>query len=695
MSIKNDLDISSALYPSEPFFKIDVPGPPEVTGKFVYRYFEPTERYDEAASYIKNLSDRELAIRGAARSIFLEIDPSDVDPLDLGFHGFLPASRVFDALYEEDEFLFPGLFLKKPKINETIWSEFDIQKNGYVKLDFDPQHTEQEILQPAQSLAAEKIKMFQSKISQARNISKTLQESYVEHLSTGNDMVPLIEPSSGQPIKKSVTQTPDLSPTNFISSDFISSLAQSSMYDSTFPFNDQLKQNEDLFLDTQVTSRNKKIHSEIDANEFLFLSPTNPNAAVKQHLISPYSFQTPGETFGDPDNVQMAAGVGIYFIGYLVFKYEIKANGTQRYCSSFLIPNNTFAGQSEMDYMQLLPTTIEDDKVLYGTEYRYFIHTAAFVGTNYSAKTIGNHGQGTINDQQSLYPNETAGFIAYSSEYQRLTIQTEEEVAPLPPSSLKADLIDGFVRLSWGYNYLSIQGPISENHRISQDDLGGVQIFVRHDFDQPYTLLQYIRFSSYSEMPPENIPSDLITTQEGKTNTYELKIRPNKRYIFALATIDLHGNSSNLSEQTEVIYDNVRGVLNNSLVSEPGAPKQYPNLFIYNRMFRDSFSTSAMPYLDIYYHPDTPTVENIKTDSIADYFVHIIDVSAQQDVLMEIDITEPANGIGYFMQGSDNVHFTESDIDLSDRGLGEENGQLPIQQGQPNSNNSNSNNPYV
>jgi GH25 family lysozyme M1 (1,4-beta-N-acetylmuramidase) len=112
-------------------------------------------------------------------------------------------------------------------------------------------------------------------------------------------------------------------------------------------------------------------------------------------------------------------------------------------------------------------------------------------------------------------------------------------------------------------------------------------------------------------------------------------------------------------------------------------------------MFRDSFSTSAMPYLDIYYHPDTPTVENIKTDSIADYFVHIIDVSAQQDVLMEIDITEPANGIGYFMQGSDNVHFTESDIDLSDRGLGEENGQLPIQQGQPNSNNSNSNNPYV
>ena len=67
----------SELLASKAYFAMDIPGPGETTAKFIYRYFEPTESYDETAAYLGNQSDRQLALVGGARAINFKMNPPD------------------------------------------------------------------------------------------------------------------------------------------------------------------------------------------------------------------------------------------------------------------------------------------------------------------------------------------------------------------------------------------------------------------------------------------------------------------------------------------------------------------------------------------------------------------------------------------------------------------------------------------
>ena len=47
------------------------------------------------------------------------------------------------------------------------------------------------------------------------------------------------------------------------------------------------------------------------------------------------------------------------------------------------------------------------------------------------------------------------------------------------------------------------------------------------------------------------------------------------------------------------------GEVDVEMISKAGAPKQYPNLLIPNKLVRPSFTVSGYHYMDIYYAPDT------------------------------------------------------------------------------------------
>ena len=82
-----------------------------------------------------------------------------------------------------------------------------------------------------------------------------------------------------------------------------------------------------------------------------------------------------------------------------------------------------------------------------------------------------------------------------------------------------------------------------------------------------------------------------ITTDQPLSNI-ETKILPDKPYIFAICTVDAHGNSSNLSAQYEVTLVSRDNSLKIDFISFPGAPKQYPNFMMSKKLFVDSMAVS-------------------------------------------------------------------------------------------------------
>ena len=598
----------SDLFPSKAYFICELPIPGETEGRFIYRYFEPTEKWDESAAYLGNQSEREINLIGGARSIRFTIQP--------------PKAHHFDGQIDFTEFTnwMDNVLEQKIVIGSNILSEYDIQKNGYIRLDFDPSDQELQILHQSNSYAAEKIDIFQAQISNVISSETTdsLAETIVEAASTSPDMVPLVEPSTGQPIKSSINEVPDLSMTNTLATDFCSSIVRASISNGSSPYHDQLKKIQEDFENTQIESRATHAPGTIDADEFELLSkwtdPQNINnwssLYVPKGALNTYTLQ--------PDVWPETHDTGTYFLGYLILKYE-KLNETDlRFVSAYITPS----GLTDI-------STIEDNKILYGTEYQFFIHSAALV--IYSLVPAMSAG-----DLGLTYGyNEVKGAsILYSEKYQRITLPTTELVVPQPPSNLKAKLNKNFISLTWKYNFGEVTGPAG--NALIQDDLGGVQIFVRESLDDPYTLVKHLKFIPEADLPPENIAIEYISEYDKKQYQYDLIIRPNRLYYFALIAIDAHGNSSNYSEQIEVMFDNVKGRLVNRQVSPQGAPKQYPNLYMINNLYKDSMTSSTFENIDIYYHPDSPSVE--KVGLTEDYVVQLIDVAAQDSVKISINI---------------------------------------------------------
>ena len=173
--------MSNSLFPSDPFFLLDFPGPETVEGRFKYRYFESTERYDETATYLNRMSERDLNIKGAARSIKLSISSLSIEKTGQFDEVATPEHYEYILtewiqLYDEKEY---------PEIGTSINSEFDIQKNGYIKLDFDSQNVETQLFKATDSPTLAKMDIYQRSISNIGGPDeKTLKETLLDVISS-------------------------------------------------------------------------------------------------------------------------------------------------------------------------------------------------------------------------------------------------------------------------------------------------------------------------------------------------------------------------------------------------------------------------------------------------------------------------------------------------------------------------------
>ena len=117
-----------------------------------------------------------------------------------------------------------------------------------------------------------------------------------------------------------------------------------------------------------------------------------------------------------------------------------------------------------------------------------------------------------------------------------------------------------------------------------------------YDFDDSFS--KFISLES-------NIKQELISTfEEPILYFFDDDFYHNSEYIYAVASVDAHGLTSNYSEQFKVIFNKFTNKIEKTLISIAGAPKSYPNLYLEKDLFVDAFKTSNKNKMHVYLHPD-------------------------------------------------------------------------------------------
>lgn len=136
----------------------------------------------------------------------------------------------------------------------------------------------------------------------------------------------------------------------------------------------------------------------------------------------------------------------------------------------------------------------------------------------------------------------------------------------------------------------------------SQRDIKKFQVFRRHDINHPFELIKMYDFDDSAVKFPDGEDPDKRYVEHltsPATFFYDDDFRLNQsrpgssHYIYAIAAIDAHGMTSNLSSQYEVSFDQFENRLKKRLISHAGSPKPYPNLYLAADLFVDTMRVSG------------------------------------------------------------------------------------------------------
>lgn len=265
----------------------------------------------------------------------------------------------------------------------------------------------------------------------------------------------------------------------------------------------------------------------------------------------------------------------IKIVGYLIQKSEALADGTVQKFSDVFIDNPKHF------------TEYIDEHVRYGAVYNYKLRSLAMV------KSVIK----VINKADGTKKYAIADFLMLS-DGTVTSAHCVENIPPPPPVRVGA-------RVDYDYRKPVITWEFPLN---LQRDIKRFQVFKRHSFDEPFTLMAEYDFDdSFSKTLPNE------TAQ--KENLHEFS-HPYRRFVdhdfnlhhdqamYAIACVDAHGLSSNYSKQIMIKYDKYTNRLSVKCVSVEGAPKPYPNLYIRQDFFEDLIRKSGSERCTIFFDPE-------------------------------------------------------------------------------------------
>ncbi len=322
--------------------------------------------------------------------------------------------------------------------------------------------------------------------------------------------------------------------------------------------------------------------------------------------------------------------IGVTTAGYILIRKQMAPSGRPISTKTFIL-----SGRSSTSFI--------DAEVIYGTKYIYSVRSVYRVDAVVS----------TTKDKKV----QIATMIA-SRPSPSTSVLTEEFQPPEFP--------DG---VFYNYNYnrghgliITWQIPAGRSR-----DVKFFQVFKRKTIYEPFRCIAEIDFddSSTPTLRPEVVRSDLVIKSKGPLTMFEDREfnRDTADTIYAVCAVDAHGLTSGYSAQTQVGFNKTANKLTLKNISRPGAPKQYPNFFVDpdldDNIAVDSFSQDAIfdsghTRMDVYFTPDTltatPTSGNeinvLVTDQNAGvYQVHFLNLDLQKSTTAEIRVRDKRNKV--------------------------------------------------
>jgi len=519
-----------------------------VTGAFRYRYFDHLEQVEQDSRFIKdeNLPDvpryNIINWQGSKSIVFINM---------AGF---------------EEELIH----------RMSYYFSADLQE-GFTSLTTDSVEISQEMKNKVSdnSTQASRLDYLLTKIASSEST-----EEIEENISKLKSQMPVLDPTSKRPIVQTTIGNEIQAPDLIVSNEDLNAVLK---FSRNSPFSSD-KLSSQINNSLQISQQEAAKIVEVGTSRYL-----THLSYVLQHP----DLELPTIPRNNPDFLTT-----FELIGYSISKYLKKEDNTLSYQYTRFSRNRQY----------------KDAYVAYGKSYRYEIRPVF-------ARYV----------EPDNLDNEKVVFIS-SDESSFIDVTCVEEKAPSPPRNVSFEYIQGEkIKITW-QRPESYVADISDRFGSSSpatsklydtNDIKGYQLFVRNSLQQPYRLLQYFTFNNTYPAdarirPPEIIPSELTMSSERVTSAtefpypefheqkqYVTKIRPNIDYYFAMCSVDAHGNTSQYSSQNRVRRNNVTGEVDIEMVSQVGAPKQYPNLLIPSKLIRPSFTVSGFHYMDIYYAPDT------------------------------------------------------------------------------------------
>jgi len=375
---------------------------------------------------------------------------------------------------------------------------------------------------------------------------------------------------------------------------------------------------------SELKSRSREIqNNSIESNSSNKISENDYSSSVVPIALRPSSSRN------NSDNYPI-----IKHAGYVITKLEIIGNGLYEERGKIISDNP--------DGLYII-----DRDVRYGGVYAYEIRSIYYV-------------ESVVDVRDRLRPaNDYHGIAIFlvASQGKIASVNCIEDTPPPHPECIRIsfDYKTRKPRVNW-------QFPINP-----QRDIKRFQIFKRLNVSQPFTLLAEYDFdNSTIRTSVAEIAStqNLYRFENPKINFVDNTWKEGEKPIYAVACVDAHGLSSNLSTQMRFVYDSRLNKVNNILVSYPNAPKPYPNIFLNNDAFEDAIKISGYSRMKVFLDPEyfkvtqfvdkNPNVIKdlnfLRIDPNKDtYKIHMINIDNQKDKILNVRIAnfsgDPTRGV--------------------------------------------------
>ena len=158
---------------------------------------------------------------------------------------------------------------------------------------------------------------------------------------------------------------------------------------------------------------------------------------------------------------------------------------------------------------------------------------------------------------------------------------------------------------------------------------------------------------------------NLIRLAAPRVNFLDTTFKPGEEPIYAIASVDAHGMSSNYGAQIKVKYIKHLNKIITTLVSVPNAPKPYPNLLLNVDAFQDAIKVSGYNRMKVFFTPEYYKVyknvsrrrnlgrmrgkifkREMSTDFLRvnpnqdTYQIHLLNIDLQKDEIVKIKIAD-------------------------------------------------------